>query len=296
MVTRHASIILALIAVCGACEAAAEDSPEGEASSSEALSNTSFDDGRTTVIVAHNDDEVLWFQPFLTHARTVVQAFGGTAPAQRDAQRNAYGASWTTAKLRHAYPDYPTNEAWITDFGERDRCERDRVFSYDAIKARVEPYVADPGVVRIITHNHWGEYGHAHHRTVSAVVRELAVKHKKNVWIPSFVRTNRATDDPNGTLYRDKGDLFGLRLVSVSFSFPEMDHARRAFQAQAFKPGVDTWTWHDGRLDYPHGTRQFVKIVDAKLGDLTGTDPARLAAIQSIRDNEAPLYGSCGAP
>ncbi|MBK8011180.1 MAG: hypothetical protein IPK13_07495 [Deltaproteobacteria bacterium] len=263
--------------------------------SSDSLTSNNLNDGQTIIVVAHSDDEALWFQPFLARARAVVQVAGGPAPAQRTAQRLAYGAAYERNRIQHVYPNYATNDDWIRDFGTRDRCERDQVFNAAAFRARLEPYFTDASNKRFLTHNHWGEYGHSHHRIVGEVVRQLAVQYHKDVWMLSMQRQAYSAEDPSGTLYINLGDLAGLPNVSATFDHATIAHIRSAFQSQFFQPGTDTWTWHDGSLDYPHGTRTYVKIVDSTRGDLTGQSSQRRDIINSVTANTA-LSGACGSP
>lgn len=257
--------------------------------------SNNLNDGQTIIVVAHSDDEALWFQPFLARARAVVQVAGGAAPAQRTAQRLAYGAAYERNRIQHVYPNYATNDDWMRDFGTRDRCERDQVFNAGAFRERLRPYFADASNKRFLTHNHWGEYGHSHHRIVGEVVRQLAVQYKKDVWMLSMQRQSYSVDDPNGNLYRNLGNLAGLPNVSATFDHGAISNIRSAFQSQFFQPGTDTWTWHDGSLDYPHGTRTYVKIVDAARGDLTTQNSQRLNIINNVTAN-TQLSGACGSP
>ncbi|MBK8011121.1 MAG: RICIN domain-containing protein [Deltaproteobacteria bacterium] len=275
--------------------ASGSGSGSGSGTGSGVVAPTDLNDGQTVVVVAHSDDEALWFQPFLARARAVVQVAGGAAPAQRVAQRLAYGATYERSRIRHVYPNYATNDDWLRDFGLRDRCERDRIYTVAAFRARLEPYFSDPGNRRFLTHNHWGEYGHTHHRMVGEAVRQLAVKYKKDVWMISMQRQSHSAEDPSGALYRNLGDLAGLESVSARFDHGTFSHIRGSFQSQFFQPGTDTWTWHDGLLDYPHGTRLYVKIVDAARGDLTSQNGQRSAIINSVTANTA-LSGACGSP
>lgn len=282
-----------------------------------------FDDGHTVVVAAHNDDELLWFQPFLPAARQIIQAMGGPAPAHVTLQAAAYGGP-----LVHTFPAYTSDEEYMRDFLRRDPCGqvaevppaagsvyltqgRDLKLSFEEVRERLRPWIADPQVWRVVTHNHWGEYGHAHHRMLSAVVRELAREYGKDVWIPSFTRVSRATPDPasapgSTTYYRNEGDLLGLQLAYRRFVHTSFAAARQLYiDAMLPWPGrpndvYSTWTWHMTAYDYPSGWRPFVKIVDAGLDHTGPSSPSdtagqqRLERILGIRDNDATLYGSCG--
>jgi LmbE family N-acetylglucosaminyl deacetylase len=302
-------------------EAAAPDVEAQEISAS-----VNFDDGATLVVAAHNDDELLWFQPFLAGARKVVQAVGGAAPAHYNvAQKPATYAS----KLYHSYPDpnwYGTDEVYVRDFLLRAPCGaiseqplpgtiyltqgRDLKVSYDKILSGLRFAISDPAIKRIVTHNHWGEYGHHHHRMVAAAVRQLASEYRKDVWMLSMTRLRVGTQDNattpgTQTYYRNEGDLYGLSHVTKAFNHSAFDQQRtRYINATVPWSGApngrySTWTWTLGKYDYPSGTRTYVKIVDKgvdRTGPTSSTDAAgtqRLARIQYIRTYDAPIFGNC---
>jgi hypothetical protein len=114
------------------------------------------------------------------------------------------------------------------------------------IKAKIEQYIADPAVSRIITHNNWGEYGHNQHRAVNRAVRELAVKYRKDVWM----------------LGCDNG-YFGDITVPSGITYTLGNFDGNLFNAirEIYLHPNNWWTW--SLTDTPSGYHKFVKIVDA---------------------------------
>ena len=71
------------------------------------------------------------------------------------------------------------------------------------------------------------------------------------------------------------------------------DHATFAALKQVYQRtylsgySLDLWTWHDGELEYPTGTRSFIKIV-SKGVDLTVNNAGIQALVKST-----PTTGVC---
>jgi len=219
---------------------------------------TLFDDDATLIVFAHQDDDLLWMQPFLDSATTLLLAASPPAPAHAAviAQHpKSYRDRWQSV-----FPGTSTDQEWIDSFALRDRCLRDQEWNYEKLAAAIDRWVSKPKVIRIVTHNNWGEYGHIHHRWVNRAVREAAVRHKKDVWmLNTLVLFYR-----NNAVYLDLGD-WGLPSVRTTFSVDYFFKTREIYQKTKFDgqpAGLDTWTWFDGADQYPYGERTFVKIVD----------------------------------
>ena len=224
----------------------------------------------TILIYTHNDDDLIWLLPFWSISEKFI---GGAMPRtpsfetiisqQQDFMDNngyniEYESNWIAPwgsitqqeydqyywHLNSAY-QYLENEYLKTSWWDEDPLAyREQI---DRIKAKLEPYIADPGVSRIITHDNWGEYGHQQHIAVNRAVRELAVKYRKDVWmLGCTVNVGDFTDVyvPDGVTYTlasfDQPDLYtGIRDIYINNG---------------------CWTWYGDVV--PSGDHKFIKIVD----------------------------------
>jgi hypothetical protein len=241
----------------------------------------------TLIVFAHQDDDLLWMQPFLDSAEILLLAASPSAPAyDRILSRHPeeYQARWHAA-----FPPAGSDQAWLSDYGLKDRCLRDQEWTYAHIQAAIDPWVAKPEIRRVVTHNPWGEYGHIHHRLLHQAVRDSAVRYGKDVWMLNSVVLIHG----DGAVYLDLGD-WGLPAARTTFDTSYFHKIRAIYQEVYFAgdpPGIDTWSWHDGPMQFPHGERTYIKAVAAGV-DLIRERPlvARQAAVLS---EFVPLRGAC---
>ncbi len=249
--------------------------------------DTLFEDDATLLIFAHQDDDLLWMQPFLDTAKCLLLSVSPPAPAHASvvAQHpESYRNRWQSL-----FPPTTTDQEWIDGFGFRDRCARDQEWNYDKIATAVDAWVAKSEFTRIVTHNNWGEYGHIHHRWLNKAVREAAVRHKKDVWI---LYTMVLFHD-NSAVYLDLGD-WGLASMRTKFSPDIFFKLRGIYQKTKFDAnpsGIDTWTWFDGQDQYPHGERTYIKIVDQGI-DYRQKDPSISKTVAAI-EQLVPVREAC---
>ncbi|EGV28274.1 hypothetical protein ThidrDRAFT_3903 [Thiorhodococcus drewsii AZ1] len=246
-----------------------------------------FDDGATLLVFAHQDDDLLWMQPFQDSAATLLLAAAPPAPAHACvvAQHSkSYQDRW-----RSLFAGTATDQEWLDSFGLLDRCEREKDWNYERILSAVEPWVAKPEFARIVTHNNWGEYGHVHHRWVNRAVREAAARHGKDVWALNTVVIFHEDE----AVYLDLGDwhlpAFRTRFSSDAFYAIRGIYQRTEFDANP--AGLDTWSWFDGEDQYPHGERTFVKIVDRGV-DQTQSNALVQKAVSAL-ERVVPVREAC---
>ena len=150
------------------------------------------------VVVAHPDDEVLWFSSVLDRASTIVVCFTDAehapeigAARQKSLEEHELASRLTNLDLEqvksHNQSAWPEPET--TDYGLRltRAPERDAPFvaQADRVAEALEPIIA--GAANVYTHNPWGEYGHEDHVQVCRVVTRLAAKHGANTWYSGYV-------------------------------------------------------------------------------------------------------------
>ena len=221
----------------------------------------------TALIYAHQDDDVIWMLPFW---KITEEFIGGAMPPtprsrtiiqqqQVYMDNNGYGIdyehNWMTPWGDITDDEY-NQYYWIANpaynYLDLDHLETRlgpdltplSITEINKMKAKLEQYIASPSVSRIITHNIWGEYGHAHHLAVNKVVRELAVKYRKDVWMLGCDNGNYINVDiPSGITYTTG------RFDSVLFA-----QIRTIYKTNYY------WTSDDY---IPPGDVNFIKIVEA---------------------------------
>jgi LmbE family N-acetylglucosaminyl deacetylase len=159
-----------------------------------------FDLNRACVVVAHPDDEVLWFSSVLGRVGRVLLSFEDCAeypdfgPARRAVMDDyplpnveslrlpepcsVHLVDWLTAE-----PDefgVRLNAAHVTD-EQRERYRR----SFHALRQALAPRLQ--GVGAVFTHNPWGEYGHPDHVQLSRVVESLSTEHGFRVFYSGYI-------------------------------------------------------------------------------------------------------------
>ena len=284
---------LAVLLTLFARQAAAVDPPGTlRAVNAEREAVLAFADGQTLIVFAHQDDDLLWMFPFWPMASRFLLSAYPASPVFEDLVESlppslAYRPRWT--------PIWNTvdNDIWADVF--TDRCKRAPIVSVATIKAHLRPYLSS-SIRRVITHNNWGEYGHAQHRMVNIAVRQLAVEAGLDVWA---LGTRMAYNAREQSDYVDVAGGLGLPTIEGYFD-PELFRQARA-PYLAHKPTASTpqltakflswspnlWTWPDGPEAFPSGWRPFVQLV-SKGVDLTATNPA----VKRL-ESDIPVVNDC---
>jgi len=149
---------------------------------------------RKLVIVAHPDDEAIWFSPVLSSADLILVTFP-RHPSKvrlteaRELVRRDYPLRLEflplTASGAFRQSDWSSRKPARYGVELADTCpaeSRERYFAnYDKLLAALDHLLAD--AVEVYSHNPWGEYGHEEHIQVWCAVSELAEKHGCSVWI-----------------------------------------------------------------------------------------------------------------
>lgn len=251
-----------------------------------------FSDGQTLVVFAHQDDDLLWMLPFWPVADKFLLSVYPAMPAIDELiksfpPRLNYRARWT--------PIWSSvdNDIWAEIF--TDRCKRAPIVTLASVKAHLRPFFAAP-IRRVVTHNNWGEYGHAQHRMVNIVVRQLAVETGLDVW---SLATRMPAEAREQSQYVDVAGELGLPTIEGFFDANLFREVRGAYMARI--PNASTpeltarfrawwptlWTWSDQPEAFPMGWRPFVKLVDKGV-DLTAGNTA-----MSRLEAEVPVANDC---
>jgi hypothetical protein len=251
-----------------------------------------FLDGQTLIVFAHQDDDLLWMLPFWPKAAKFLLAAYPATPLFKDVVESLppglnYRARWIPIW------NSVDNDIWAEVF--TDRCVRAPIVTVASIKAHLRPFVAPP-IKRVVTHNNWGEYGHAQHRLVNIAVRQLAVEAGLDVWA---LGTRLPFGAKEQSQYIDVAKDLGLPTIEGYFEPALFRTVRAAYLAR--KPTASTqqleakflgwsptlWTWPDEPEAFPMGWRPFVKLVDKGV-DLTAGN----AAVKAL-EADVPIVNDC---
>jgi hypothetical protein len=247
----------------------------------------------TILVLSHMDDDVIWMLPwwkitekFISGAMPSASRYV-TVVDQQQAYLDANGYNidyknnwimpWGTITMKE-YSDY-----YWDDMASAQYLKADHLIAYwddsdlalvrtevNRIKAKMEQYIADPAVTRIVTHNNWGEYGHQHHKAVNKAMRELAVKYRKDVWMLGCDNGDfEDIDVPNGVTY-----------TMASFNDPTLFTSIRTIYQNNW-----CWTWPD---NIPSGDHKFIKVVEG------GSDKSTLLTGESVASS-GPAQDEPGA-
>src|SRR6266446_6410464 len=165
-------------------------------------------DSKTAIIYAHQDDDLLWMLPWWARSTHIVigglpttpgyialigrqQDFLNQQPPPIIDYQNIWEHPWNPPITDCQYAQYYWGNilpypGFDSDYLVAFWNDGDLIMTrtqVDRIKEKIRPYVSDPNISRIVTHNNWGEYGHQHHRAVNQASRELAVEYGKDVWV-----------------------------------------------------------------------------------------------------------------
>jgi hypothetical protein len=255
-----------------------------------------FRDGRTLVVFAHQDDDLLWMMPFWSVNRKFILA--------------AYPAAEVFQRLVRSFPrkcDYARR--WIPAWGTidddvyaeifTDVRKRAPIVNVQTIKAHLRPLFTGD-IRRVVTHNNWGEYGHAQHRAVNIAVRQLATELGLDVWaLGSLVKLPGADQSD----YVDVATTTGLPTIEGNFDahlfhmirdkyLEAMPAASTPELTEKFRRWSSTlWTWCDAQDAFPMGWRPFIQLVhngsDLTLGN---------SVIEHLEQEVTPVNESAQQP
>ncbi|MGO9769796.1 MAG: hypothetical protein ACLPSW_09620 [Roseiarcus sp.] len=226
-----------------------------------------FRDGHTLVVFAHQDDDLLWMMPFWPLAAKFVLA--------------GYPPSQVFQRLVQSFPrELNYADRWVPAWGTidddvfaeifTDRCKRAPIVNLQTVKAHLRPHFT-PDIRRVVTHNNWGEYGHAQHRVVNVAVRQLAVELDLDVWAlgtrvgvmgadqSEYVDVATSTGLPTIEAYFD-ADLFRVvRNKYLEFA-PVASTSELTGKFRQWSPTL--WTWSTAQDAFPMGWRPFIQLVN----------------------------------
>lgn len=153
---------------------------------------------KSVLVVAHPDDEVLWFSSILGKFTSIIIVFVDTE--QRPDRDDARRASLAEHEFRDNIVSLELSQVkshnasgWPhpieTDYGLRlsrsPHLDGPYADQASRVEAALAPHIA--GARNVFTHNPWGEYGHEDHVQLSKVATRLANDCGAAIWYSNYV-------------------------------------------------------------------------------------------------------------
>ena len=154
-----------------------------------------------SLVVAHPDDEILWFSSIIAQLAQVIVCFHAQPDRPKFAQgRQAVLADYpldTISSLGLEAADVYDYAQWHSPVPTHDglalncRHDSERATSYRGNHASLVQAMRSrlAGFDTVFTHNPWGEYGHEEHVQVYRAVRQAQVDLGFELWTSAYVGT-----------------------------------------------------------------------------------------------------------
>lgn len=273
--------------------------------------STNLVDRQTVIVTTHADDEQLWDSTLLKTAKAIVVGGPAVGHVRRDAILKVFSASgpYGYKPVHFAFP--PIHESTYVEQAMKP-CLRDlETYSYQKTYDALRPILQNlknQGMIRVATHNPWGEYGHPNHRTVSAAIRNLGEYGVGfDVWHNAVAHTGTTKTIAEGGRYLDALFLTGVTYSPSRTSTLSLFKIARSVYQNAVFEGRDMWTWHDADTEYASGYRKYWRaVVDGR--NLLTENAALEQQVRKIRTDipyapgeansqyKVPPFYTCASP
>jgi LmbE family N-acetylglucosaminyl deacetylase len=195
------------------------------------------------LVVAHPDDEILWFSSVVAQVRRIIIVFTDDPRVPdlgRKRERLFAAYPLKTAKFLGftescSFNCAPWPNVQLGQYGLALKAPRSVLdayrLNYERLITSLDGLLADSSLV--LTHGPWGEYGHEEHVQVHAAVSAIQRKRGFQLWFPGYV------SDRSWPLMLDS-------VVGFSHQYATMDTNRDlAHELAALYREHDCWTWYD---------------------------------------------------
>jgi len=192
------------------------------------------------LVVAHPDDEILWFSSILDQCKRVLVCFGPSATSKQswDSGRATVMETYPLTKVEFlkvrqsdAFDAANWNRPTEADSGLQLRRQTRLRYERNAeeLLRLLEPRLKRESLV--ITHNPWGEYGHAEHVQVFRVLSKLRERLGFEIVVTGYV-SNRSALLMSRHLHAFEGDPILLKTDTT------LAHTLKTLYVEN-----DCWTW-----------------------------------------------------
>jgi LmbE family N-acetylglucosaminyl deacetylase len=179
---------------------------------------------RAAIVVAHPDDEIIWFSSLVTKVARVVMCYG-TISANSERATNR----------KNAVKDYPRDVEFL-DLPIPGRAAADMEAVHCGVLIdRLRTVLR--GITTVFTHNPWGEYGQSDHQRVHAAVESLRTDMSFNIYVSCYVARHRLFE-VGEALNRGVRDV-----ISLPTSGTEINRVIEVYKLHSCWTWTPTWTW-----------------------------------------------------
>lgn len=201
------------------------------------------------LIVAHPDDEVLWFSSVLPRVQQTIVCFRPLSECPDAARRIAEDfpvdqVSFLGLETFGAY--HPRNVRFPirTRHGLLIGNSLPGLLRYrrNYRRLRQELSAAIPAGSHVFTHNPWGEYGHEEHVQVWQVLKSLQQSHRLTLWHSNYASTKSA-GLMGQTLAASEVEIYAETVDTEA-----MQAYRRFYQERQAWTWFDDWQWFEREL------------------------------------------------
>lgn len=198
---------------------------------------------RSLLIVAHPDDEALWFSSILANIVQIIFCFhyiadkpdltqGRLKSYKEFPKSNIHSLRIDESKVfntRHFNP--PEKTFYGIKVRHSGKSEKHYISNYSILLDKLMPLLSD--VDQVFTHNPWGEYGNEEHIQVYRAVKSLQRERTFDIWFPSYF-SNRSASLMATTLSQ----------LPVEY-FIESTNQPLAYKLTEMYKKNGCWTWSD---------------------------------------------------
>ena len=199
---------------------------------------------RSALVVAHPDDEALWFSSVLEHVNLVLFCFpkcplnpvwsnGRERVLNEYPMRNIRSLGLAQAGVFEGAGHWQDPRPSGYGMQLRPDCESLDAYqnNYDRLAERLKEELAD--IDNIITHNPWGEYGHVEHIQVYQALKSLQSIFGYNLWFSNYC-SNRSVSFMSHFV-----NGYSTKYIQLPVNLG-LAHRLRGLYLRH-----DCWTWYD---------------------------------------------------
>jgi LmbE family N-acetylglucosaminyl deacetylase len=199
------------------------------------------------LIVAHPDDEILWFGSVFDRVKRMIFCFMDcdSQPEWSAARRNALSGypvgtvSWLDLKESESFDRGDWETPATSPFGMKilnsPRVLRQYELNYGNLKQKLSDELG--GFSNVITHSPWGEYGNEEHVQVYRVVKDLQADLGFTLWFSNYVSSRSAK------LFLDYLPQLPETWVHLPVSREMAERLKGHYEANACWTWFQDWAW-----------------------------------------------------